>query len=405
MMVPIRKLFGLSTEKQSGQMPALTGGHDPEMKNLRETFKDAVYGNRFRTLSYISSFDDPATADREWLEAFKMPGQGWKIKSMLSHGGDVTGEPVVRQKVLDGTYSFFGAVEKLAVYAATQGDMNKEACESPDAEELGYLYFRNFAEREGVAFDLEGRPHPTSQGMIVSDGIFPPEAYDKAEDSYKHAKEIHAVPVQDFAKALLPDVQTDDTAKLQSAKEISKAMGVLTQKIMEANEIENNMMFFYDFAAMVKTGKISSGYADRYKASKVILFDSAELYAGNETLASLIHTPVNLYGFYLCAYMAAAGRRANEENVANIEALAVKKLSAAGVAEEDAKIITEKAIVSNLRYFEKESGGSQAFRPLHVLTKYFTDTRDYYEQMQGINVMDRVEALPSQEKLVQKLKM
>lgn len=407
--IPIRKFFGRSAEtaaqKNMTALPAQQARNDDAdqlTRTLREEFKDAVYGNRFRTLAYFNALDDPATADKEWLEAFKMPGQGWKVKCAIFHHGEITGEPAVNYKTLRGEFTFLEAVEKLAAYEETNKTLNKEACDKPSSDELGYSHVRAFAEREGIAFDLSGQPHPTKAGIIVSDGWFPENAQEKVEEAYQHTKEIHTLPIQDLTKALLPDVQTDDAAKLQSAREIAEAVSQITDKLVWANHQLDHMSIhrFGEFASLAKNN-YHIEHNKEEKAARFLLHKSADIYKDNEMLASLLHVPVNLYGFYLCSAMVALGHFHGKKNDA-IEKCAIDKLAMTGIAREDAKIIAEKVTASNLRYIEQDIK-QKCFEPIEAITKYFTDVRDYYEQMQGIHARPEVKELPSQEKLVQQL--
>lgn len=404
--IPIRKFFGRSaetaTQKNMTALPALRHGKEPALQEhlaLREEFKNAVYGNRFRTLAFINALDDPATADKEWLEAFKMPGQGWKVKCAIFHHGEITGEPAVNYKTLRGAFTFLEAVEKLAAYEETNKTLNKEACDKPSAEELGYSHVRAFAEREGIAFDLSGQPHPTKSGMIVTDALFPANAQEKVEEAYKHAKEIHKLPIQDLTKALLPDVQTDDAAKLQSAREIAEAVSQITDQLVWANQLGRMAAHrFGEFASLAKNN-YHIEHNKEEKAARFLLHKSAGIYKDNEMLASLLHVPVNLYGFYLCSSIAALGHFHGNKSANAIEKCAIDKLAMTGIAREDAKIIAEKVTASNLRYIEQDIK-QKCFDPINTITKYFTDVRDYYEQMQGIHARPVVKELPSQEKLI-----
>lgn len=268
----VSKWFGSAKESQPEALPLLEQNNIPAQKEcaeLREEFKHAAYGNRFRTLAFVDALEDPATADQEWLEAYCLPEKGWKIKKAIFHHGEITGEPAVNYKTLQGEYTFFEVVEKLSAYEKTNKMLNKEACDKPSSEKLGYSHVRAFAEREGIAFDLSGQPHPTKSGMIVTDAWFPENAQEKVEEAYKHTKEIHTVPIQDLTKALLPDVQTDDMAKLQSAREMTGAVGRITDQLVWANELER--MSIHRFGEFVSAAK-NNYHIDHSAAEKAAKF-------------------------------------------------------------------------------------------------------------------------------------
>jgi hypothetical protein len=78
----------------------------------------------------------------------------------------------------------FDMVRHLSEYETGQRKLGYNVTEDI-ADRLGTQYYRAFAEREGIVFDLRaGEPHPTLNGTIATAGHFAPGAEEKARASF-----------------------------------------------------------------------------------------------------------------------------------------------------------------------------------------------------------------------------
>lgn len=143
--------------------------------DLRDQFREAVYGRFFRTISFV--IDEAGPQKTEWLEAVRVAGQGWQVVRKTT----APMESVVYQEPGPKGLSFFEAAEHLSKYEIDRHfHAHSHPADENEAATLGECHVRAFAEREGLAFDDQGLPHATAQGYIVSAGFFPPEVQGKA---------------------------------------------------------------------------------------------------------------------------------------------------------------------------------------------------------------------------------
>ncbi len=155
-----------------------------EILRLKSYFQDAQHGSYCRTRSY--RFKAESDSSECWLEAHKMHASGWLVQEKRKHpAGLFSDKPFVEQILKHEKTSFFDAVQKLAEYEETQERLGYALLAQPDFDELGCDYFIPFAEREGIVFDIDGKPFPTQEGgHIVGRGKFPEEAYRKAKEAW-----------------------------------------------------------------------------------------------------------------------------------------------------------------------------------------------------------------------------
>lgn len=154
-----------------------------EDENLLKDFEDAAYGSYCRTLDHHSIHGVGLT---QWMEARKVSG-GWVVKyKERCRDQDGQNTSFVKQTTAGKNLTFFEAVQMLAQYEQTALDMGWAASRDSDTglSSTAPQYYRVFAEREGLAFDKDGAVYATDKGIILHDGVFAEDAYEKAEASY-----------------------------------------------------------------------------------------------------------------------------------------------------------------------------------------------------------------------------
>lgn len=144
-------------------------------------------GNYFRTSAFHN------TANPEWItwrEAHEHPlNKSWSIREItkrpntVTPGSDHSIEDIKTVK-REQDITFFSAVAALATFESGERKMSEVVPE--EAPENDRVYFKTFAENEGtIVFDEYGKPHPTKDGRIVTDGIFPEGAIRKSMESFQ----------------------------------------------------------------------------------------------------------------------------------------------------------------------------------------------------------------------------
>lgn len=155
-------------------------------ETLKKNFEFAQYGNHCRT----RAFRNEDTADSfgvEWLRAMEDPlTRRWHIYRFRHRGAELSCTPTE-----SGPFTFFEAVEHLAQYEISQPDFGASPV-GEDAKALGNAYFRTFAEKENIAFDLDGLPHPTLHGLLATPGRFSADTEEKLKQQAKTRAETGA---------------------------------------------------------------------------------------------------------------------------------------------------------------------------------------------------------------------
>lgn len=422
----LTKWFG-AAKGNVNALPAPEQDDKPEQdesRSLRDEFKSAVYGNRFRTLAYINSLDDPETADQEWLEAYCLSGRDdWRIKKITFHKGDITGRPAEYDVPLDGRYSFIEAAEKLALYEATQKDLNKLPCSRPSLEELGYSHVRAFAERELLVFDLDGNIHPTKDGMVVTKGWFEPETKEKLAGYYTQRQDmkIHAVPVEKIIDTFLPQ---DSRGTLAEFRRDDKMVSLLDEACSAAKAIMKDIRNFeeYDikFYRDAMNGKKAAFELNRsfhllYSRAVDILHRPEKFSESAEPEAVSVLTPaLQLFGFFALISLASCTQVFIEQADKDkpymdgaVDAFlwhATRKMGKLGVPPEESEMIVKRTFRTYMNYHN----GNADFRVsrhkgMKKVLGHLDNIRDFYQARMEVGGVDEVAELPSMTALFDKI--
>ncbi|WP_435641967.1 hypothetical protein [Micavibrio aeruginosavorus] len=150
-----------------------------QLQSALKQLATANHGDRCQTLSFQTSLGAV-----EWRTGQQDPFTGeWVIRKHteepnLSGSAASVGEPTIKTMTLHEGLSFFQAVTILSEYE--RGQLAMTVLPVNEASELGDNHVVAFAEREGIAFDTNGVPHPTLNGEVVTDGSFTKSALERA---------------------------------------------------------------------------------------------------------------------------------------------------------------------------------------------------------------------------------
>jgi hypothetical protein len=167
---------------------------DPIYAALRDRFRQAKYGDNCRTLPFAHPSQEAGTS--EWLKAYEDPmDRSWHIFTVQAENNYLTedapqGRAAHFHKPFATGLTMFDMVRRLSEYEASQRKLGFVVTEEI-ADKLGAQYYRSFAEREGIIFDLRAQePHPTLNGMIATTGHFAPDAESTARKAFAERPDI-----------------------------------------------------------------------------------------------------------------------------------------------------------------------------------------------------------------------
>jgi hypothetical protein len=188
-----------------------------------------------RTRSWVSS---EQLGERQWMEAINIEGKGWSIvqrkwspalheESIFysRHSRHMEIEDEVTGAIKNSGLSFFEAVDELAKFDMVQEEVHSGMEDAFDASVLEQDYFyRNFAEREAIAFDANGLPHPTVNGRVISEETFSGFTPDQVQERHDEK----AAAIASYVTILDPNDLTVDAPDLyeeyESLSEISRQL-------------------------------------------------------------------------------------------------------------------------------------------------------------------------------------
>ena len=171
-------------EKKQPALPAPKGAGNLSAEFIaRAQFRAARFGHVCRTADFIHPTDSPENVT--WWEAqFISAAEGWQIQEFHQQRNFVKPELPVDTLLADNVVKhknllFFEAVQKLAEISNLHEGMEYKVTGNT-RETLGLRHYRDFAEREGILFDVHGMPQATLHGAPVSPGTYTREALEKA---------------------------------------------------------------------------------------------------------------------------------------------------------------------------------------------------------------------------------
>jgi hypothetical protein len=186
--MPLGFLRTMRISRDKAQEPE-TQDDPSRLETLRKQFSVAKRGTFCRTVAFKSAVGGDALGVTH-LQAVEDPNTfRWMLQEVTAQPNMVNenlpvGATIDRRRTRASGLTFFEAVESLGNFERLQ-DSRGNVPDGQTAEQLGAEHYKTFAEAEGIVFDLNGRPHPTQQGMIVTDGDFMPGAEKSAIANYK----------------------------------------------------------------------------------------------------------------------------------------------------------------------------------------------------------------------------
>lgn len=164
--------------------------NDLERQSIQREFTSVSSTGRVATKAFA---DEIAKGTINWMEAFAVTDGKWVVlkKEKSAAEPDTVGQIVVSRDL-----GFFAAMHALA-----QFETSRRTDGVPEVETPPHTHYKDVAIRMGLAFDVNGMPHPTIGGQIVGDSFFPDDVYTRAEDYAKNRRTAAFGPAQKLVQA------------------------------------------------------------------------------------------------------------------------------------------------------------------------------------------------------------
>lgn len=175
-MNPLSWIFG----KKTPPTPLLEDFSKSASFDPARLFDEAYYGTKFRTVSFLHPEIAGLSIRREALHT---PWNNrWMVTEVREQAPRADQDGASEQtRILSEGLPFFAAVRDIASFECNQQGLGGYVSDSRVTREtLGTEHYQAFAEREGIIFDVEGVPHPTLRGEIVTGATFTSEAKKRA---------------------------------------------------------------------------------------------------------------------------------------------------------------------------------------------------------------------------------
>ncbi len=231
------KLIGRTTDSATAlALPALSStAQQAQLQTALEQFTVANHGDRCQTLSFQTSL-----GAIEWRSAQQYPFTGeWIIRKHteepnIAGSAAAVGEPTIKTMTLHNGLKFFQAIAILSEYE--RGQLAMPAIPTNDADDLGRKHFVAFAEREGIAFDINGVPHPTLDGEVISDGSFTKSALERARAYSRYQSAFFKAGSNDVLSQILSSAPRAETL-FEEALDKSEASATLKKFLRTIEDI------------------------------------------------------------------------------------------------------------------------------------------------------------------------
>lgn len=280
-------------KKEKNQAVAEDAKLNKEELRLKDEFRAVNAGTFMRTRAYRTTGIDGGPAQTQWLEAFVTTDGTWQVKRMVRHdalGTDADPAPVQRTDYRQGgPVSYFDAVIYMAVFEQSQTGGGNYALSKDEKDAPGESYFRTLAEGEAIVFDYDGLPHPVNEnGEVLSDDLFPPDAFDKAraamaakkpflEEKKKEEEFAEAAQVQYQLTGVFKDMSPlrpcedmaqmpawTDPAKKEAVAQLFTALEILERQVKE-EEQRNESTYEHKWNIMPLIDSTRRGFASAAK--------------------------------------------------------------------------------------------------------------------------------------------
>lgn len=211
--------------------------------SLKDAFRTAAFGQDFRTQTYGSTALPDCT---EWLGAHfsSLPNKGWVVLRKTRNAAHYSAGDVVDQKEAAHGLTFFDAIEYLARYEASQTARGFVPVIENQVEALGFQHFMAFGRREGLAFDVDGMPHPTDHGRIVTSGVFPEKSYNEVQAATeKKMASFRSSPVALLDPAQFREKLKDMEGHMHALTLLEAALNTMDAAVFAGKDTDNTAWF------------------------------------------------------------------------------------------------------------------------------------------------------------------
>ena len=243
----------------------------------------------------------------EWMEGRQDPKTNkWITRIVieainLSGDGAPLGAKVQQFITLDSHLDFMDAIAVLSKYE--RGHIASGTLSAPDdiIDNLGKDHFIPFAESNGLIFDINGIPHPTMNGEIVTDGIFAKDAIARARAFYTKAP--GAIRPANFFITTQSNTNANTTQMIDTTIDLMVALS-------NANELYNHIIALTEVTRIIfqnpDWGKIASKniYLLKYDSTSINEVRVDYRRYGDSVQGDRINTDLT----FLCQFMSKNGR-------------------------------------------------------------------------------------------------
>lgn len=235
-----------------------------------------------------SAFHDPDTKQVSWRVANKMLSGSWQILECTTEmfGGD---DPYVESKAFkkDVMFSYDQIIRELAEYEFIRkaSGMLEAITDYPII--IDVPHYKEVAHTDGIIFDLDGNPHPTNKGSLLTEGRFATseikavlESVSAGEDE-SHIKSLSRA----FFQANVRDDQTlaqevqnkqselkDEAIAIRESREISDLCSFVGHVHTSMQNIRSSNYIYYQYEPKhsLKRFSLNMNLEDIFKVSRVM---------------------------------------------------------------------------------------------------------------------------------------
>lgn len=186
-----------------------------------------------------------------WQEAHKNPHTDlWDVilRSRENNAG------MNKQETILSSVCFFDALHSCASYEHHQKEIGAHVF---DPDDMG-VHYEAAANAAKQAFDLEGLPHPTAYGRILTDGFFDDAAYDLAREGA--ANEIVPVSQEEFRGKTLSSVLGNSVSTPVTLPESADSQIALKNDIEYTINLARELKDQFRHAVKIKSEDIKQDY-------------------------------------------------------------------------------------------------------------------------------------------------
>lgn len=234
-------------DTQADQFNHEAGAHNHALAS--QTPSVALYGHYFRSSGFLKDNQE------KWMDAVQVKPGFWKIRIINSDITRHSDEGLERHTTdiitLEHSYALFDALKKVYEFELSnlREDHGVDILDRP--ETLQDRHYIAFGEREGIAFDVNGRPLLTINGEIVETAAVNYEDMQRVREAWAN-KNISSMPNENDMLPNFPySLDADMFTSLMVFQDMNNIIGTIEDSFLE---------LFRAFDEMIQAGGKTSGF-------------------------------------------------------------------------------------------------------------------------------------------------